>query len=641
MSDYGQALSGAQRTAQDWADTIDRLIAAGQAFRAVDAVREAQAAFPDDLRLRLLGVLAWLRSGAVREARRQLAALEGRLQSQEGLLATLYGELWQRLHDPADLQRARDYTLAGLPAAESLTAMSAAAVMSWQLGETDRALDLAARALGRPQPDAEPEASAPAGSAPFRHHWARAKAALLLGHLQDALTATDAALAASDRGPMQRATARRDLQSMMAAGVPAPEAMVDRLPPPVVAICAGQGIDLPGYSGDASTPIFPPGLEPFVRRAIDEALEALGVEIGYVSAAAGAEILFVEALIDRGAEVNLMVPCDLDDFVAARVRPAGPGWERRFLQALRLASTVTVVNEERDSGDDVLFHFSNRVIDGSARLRAALLDAEPHLLVVWDFACDARLGGPADFIDSWGDPARLRLIDLDDIRERAGPLPAAGPSPASGMPTEAVEEPPEQQLADQQPRVVRAMLFADVVGFSALTDAQQPLLWRYLEQVGRHMAGHHRPPTLVDAWGDALFVVMPTAETMADYAFALSGALEALDSRDAGLPIRISLRMALHAGPVRPSVHPLTGRPMITGGHVNRAARIEAITVPGQIYASQQFMALLTAESSAARHEAAMQGAAITQRYRADYLGHFELPKRFGIQAIYHLQPGP
>lgn len=55
------------------------------------------------------------------------------------------------------------------------------------------------------------------------------------------------------------------------------------------------------------------------------------------------------------------------------------------------------------------------------------------------------------------------------------------------------------------------------------------------------------------------------------------------------------LRVGLHVGPVfELSPDPVLGRTNYFGQHVNRTARIEPITLPGTVYASEQFAALLT-----------------------------------------------
>jgi class 3 adenylate cyclase len=149
-------------------------------------------------------------------------------------------------------------------------------------------------------------------------------------------------------------------------------------------------------------------------------------------------------------------------------------------------------------------------------------------------------------------------------------------------------------------------------------------------------------PALVEAWGDALYIVIPSARDLLRCAFVLQTAFLDLDPAEFALPIRLAVRIGLHAGPVFPMVNPVSGRPVYVGSQVNRAARIEPITIPGEVYASTEYVALLTAEENVRRHELRYRRKAYSPWYKWDYLGLIDLPKRFGEQAIYHLVPlGP
>jgi class 3 adenylate cyclase len=61
------------------------------------------------------------------------------------------------------------------------------------------------------------------------------------------------------------------------------------------------------------------------------------------------------------------------------------------------------------------------------------------------------------------------------------------------------------------------------------------------------------------------------------------------------MPADLNLRIALHAGPVYEFNDPVTGSRSYSGTHVSRAARIEPVTPPGQVYASKAFAALAAA----------------------------------------------
>ena len=66
-----------------------------------------------------------------------------------------------------------------------------------------------------------------------------------------------------------------------------------------------------------------------------------------------------------------------------------------------------------------------------------------------------------------------------------------------------------------------------------------------------------------------------------------------------GLPKDLALRIGLHAGPAYACIDPVTERLNYLGAHVSRAARIEPITPPGEVYASRAFAALARAERNA------------------------------------------
>lgn len=68
----------------------------------------------------------------------------------------------------------------------------------------------------------------------------------------------------------------------------------------------------------------------------------------------------------------------------------------------------------------------------------------------------------------------------------------------------------------------------------------------------------------------------------------------------------------------------MTGRLNYFGTHVSQAARIEPITPPGHVYASQAFAALAAAEG--------------VREFRCDYVGQTPLAKDHGIRPLYHVR---
>jgi pilus assembly protein FimV len=617
--------------AVEWAARIQESLDVGRSFEAFDLAREARAAFPDDLHLVLLATLALMRCGALAEGRALLASHQGRLgfgdqapelapslgklaqadvldASRNRTLAPLLTEIyvlsWLRLGRQDDLARARDVQLAVHQATGDRIALSSAAMLSWHLGGRVRATELAREALS------DRRDLLASGQGHCRALAMVALAALLADEQKLAEEALAAAVEAAGHRHMLIAETRADLERLAAGGLMIDESIMASVAPPVLAVFTGQ--QLVATAGRAEQRL---AME--IRRRLDE----LDVRIGYASAAAGPDLLFLEAMLERGAEVHVLLPFAEDDFIALRVQPAGDGWLRRFRNALERATSVTRISAGAYLGDDVVFRYANQVMDGTARLRARMLGAEPYLIAAWDYLAMNTPGGASDFIDHWGDPARLRIIDLDEIV-------GVGTSIEPSDPARSPPATPDRQS-------VAAMMFADIVGFSRLSDLHVARLWSFMDGVQKRMQGKHPPCRLIDSWGDGLLVVMNTALGLVDYAMALNEAFAGGDAEAVDLPLRPQLRIGLHAGPVLETDHPLTGQRLIYGSNVNRAARIEPISVPGKIYASHQFVALLTAEESAHRHEAQLSGGDYVERYLVEYVGVQVLPKGFGEQAIY------
>ncbi|WP_342644016.1 ATP-binding protein [Rhodoligotrophos ferricapiens] len=387
---------------------------------------------------------------------------------------------------------------------------------------------------------------------------------------------------------------------------------------PKIVLFAGQ------RANDRDTPgPFPPAIEPAVRIAIRTKLESYGNLIGYASGQAGGDILFGEELLDLGGILHIHIPCERDDFISQYVAPAGQPWVDRFQRLCARAASVNVNCEERLLGDPTLIRFNNQVLQGMARLDAEARGTTAHLLLLWSPSAPAELGSPADFMDHWPEFDRLSIIDLDEL---------------SGA-DDAVPEPYTEAFAElsTSPRAIRAILFADIATYTNFRDDEIPLLFDLLSEAQQQVETLTRPPLLINTWGDAIHAAAETAHDLADYAAALSNAVAAIDPARYGLARSPRFRIALHAGPVFVGMHPMTGRSMIFGHHVNRAARIEPVAVPGEIFASQHFVALLRAEMDERLYEAAMTGVPYSPRYSVEYHGTVELPKQFGREAVYRL----
>ena len=105
---------------------------------------------------------------------------------------------------------------------------------------------------------------------------------------------------------------------------------------------------------------------------------------------------------------------------------------------------------------------------------------------------------------------------------------------------------------------------------------------------------------VTESWGKSLYFVYDSLQAAAIFALELRDLVGRTAWAERGLPAELGLRIVLHAGPVFAFTDPVLQRQMCVGAHVARAARIEPITPQGQVYVSQEFAALCSAEDLSA-----------------------------------------
>lgn len=176
---------------------------------------------------------------------------------------------------------------------------------------------------------------------------------------------------------------------------------------------SGHMIDAPGRA----TPRFPARLERAVRAAIDRAVFELIPAEGFAQAACGADILFCEALLGRGQEVNIVLPFAFDDFISQSVALAGQGWVSRFERVMAAATTTTYAPDGPYDGDPNMFADASDLIQSLALARADVLGTPAHLLAVADVSQPGATGGTLATLGAWKATGRpYTVIDLAAIR---------------------------------------------------------------------------------------------------------------------------------------------------------------------------------------------------------------------------------
>jgi class 3 adenylate cyclase len=184
----------------------------------------------------------------------------------------------------------------------------------------------------------------------------------------------------------------------------------------------------------------------------------------------------------------------------------------------------------------------------------------------------------------------IERIDLAEMLQQQCPELVTSPGPVTAAGTAAVLPPPPETK-------VLAMLFADAAGFSQFTERQAVRFTRHcLTAIAKLLLDWPHEAIVRESRGDGVYLAFETVRDAGRFALDLRDLMETTPWDQKGLPGNLKLRIGLHAGPVCRCFDPILGAQTWTGAHVSRAARIEPITPPGQVYASQQFAALAAVE---------------------------------------------
>jgi len=304
------------------------------------------------------------------------------------------------------------------------------------------------------------------------------------------------------------------------------------------------------------------------------------VGFAYGALAAGSDILIAERMLIDGAELHVVLPCPDELYIKTSVAPYGADWIKRFHACKEQATSVRYISYDPKLTDDLRVAFASELAMGLASLHAQALATEAVQLLIWDNQIPQAEAGTARDAILWGKSNRRQLVVPYPVkRERITP----------SLEGDTLEK----------RRGLKAMLFADVRGFGALSDSMVPA---FMDTVLAPLANQlkvfgHRVQHL-NTWGDGLFVVFSSVEEAAEAAIEMQNCFHDFDLKAAGLPEFLALRVGGHYGPVYEMKDPFLGGMGVFGNEVSYAARIEPLTVPGSIYISEAFACALAVNAA-------------------------------------------
>jgi class 3 adenylate cyclase len=368
-------------------------------------------------------------------------------------------------------------------------------------------------------------------------------------------------------------------------------------------------------------PRFPPARAAEIGRRIGRELEALQATDGFASAACGSDILFFEAMLERGGRAHVALPCAVDEFRrdCVDVIP-DTDWGARFDRILQRATSLEILGQQYASDNAMASECCSRVLVGLAARNAALNAQEPVVLALWDGRPGDAFGGTQSIVQ-FCMQSGFRVRWLTDLMP-GGAAESRDLTPAAN--TSSVRH---ASFVAEAPQQICAAVFADAVGFSKLREREVPLFTRhYLASAMNVLQGRTLVPLVKNTWGDGLYLVFESVRDAGLFALDFRDRIVATDWQQLGVPAAMNVRIGTHAGPLYRIYDPVIGQWSYTGAHVTRAARLEPSTDPGKVFATLAFVALAAAER--------------TTDFSCRSVGRRELVKGAGEFALFELTRG-
>ena len=169
-------------------------------------------------------------------------------------------------------------------------------------------------------------------------------------------------------------------------------------------------------------------------------------------------------------------------------------------------------------------------------------------------------------------------------------------------------------------------MFLDVKHFSTLEQTQlKSFLEAVLPAIAAIIKPYRKDLLELNTWGDAIICVSADPVPIARLSLDIRDYFRKTNFAELALPQMLRSRISLHAGTVTFGLDPIRRRPGVIGSNVNLAARIEPIIVPGEVWATTEFVQLLHAHTA-------------EERLAFDDIGYKDLAKGYGRRSLSRLR---
>ena len=320
---------------------------------------------------------------------------------------------------------------------------------------------------------------------------------------------------------------------------------IQAIQPPTVIAFMGQTIH-----GMGKSPGIDPADEEMLREQIRNLLEKHKIKIAFGALACGADLMIAEEILKQNGELNVILPFSREEFKRTSVSPAGPAWEKKFDWALERAASFYEIVEDAYTGYDLLYEACSLQIIGLAYLRSQTLGSQAFQMALWNGQPSASPGGTAAAMQRWEALGQKNLII---------PVPEPRSKGVTPLPVSS-----SQKI--ELKRHMKAMIFADVKGYSNLKERQLPqFISRWFHHLEQIFNKHYWEILFANTWGDAIYLVMDSVSSAAQVSLELTRIFSDQELAELGLPEDLGLRVATHVGPIFEGYNPLTQKKSISG----------------------------------------------------------------------------
>lgn len=369
---------------------------------------------------------------------------------------------------------------------------------------------------------------------------------------------------------------------------PVPADLFRLLDGPAIGIFSGHMFD----TADRAEPRFPISLKEKASEAIGSYIDEANIKIAYTSAACGGDLLFCREILNRGLELNIVVPFATEEFRRTSVALNGVDESMEYWDILKAANSVSIATDESHLNNPCLYTHADNLIEGYALLRAGQCNGRVEVIAAIDPYTQGEPGGTTERTTEWLEQGLdVHIVDIAQLRG---------------------DDVAESILPTGPKKVDVRHLGREIMSLVEITSNAP------VEMLVEGLADK-LPTDVTFLSGEGISRAFGKVKDAADYAYHVRAIASLVDWPALGLSEELTLQLAIHTGPIFPRSK--TKDKDYFGTHVFYARELSEVTPPGCIYLTEPAAALLLTHGP--------------EEYLSDYLGDMKV-KDF-VRQIYRL----